>query len=187
MRGWSVTFVASAILVAMVVAILAAGGGTEESFHAIIRATARTSVALFVLAFSAASLRRVAPWLLVNRRYVGVSFAVSHALHLGAVLAVPPRWPRVAVVSAANAPGMVAYAIIFVMAITSSDRVVAWLGARPWKMLHTVGAYTIWVAFFFAYLPRALANPVFWPIVVTLALALGARIMPPLVRALRRG
>jgi DMSO/TMAO reductase YedYZ heme-binding membrane subunit len=187
MRGWSVTFVVSAILVAMVVATVALGGGGEESWHAAIRATARTSVALFLLAFTASALRRVMPWLLANRRYLGVSFAVSHALHLGAILVVASRWPRAPIVVVGNAPGMAAYAFILAMAVTSSDRAVAWLGARRWRVVHTVGLYVIWAAFFFTYLPHARADRAYWPIVALLAIALVLRFTPPLGRAPDRG
>ncbi|MBX9823823.1 MAG: hypothetical protein K2Y27_02390, partial [Xanthobacteraceae bacterium] len=57
-----------------------------------IRATARTSLVLFALAFTASALAELIPteatrWQRRNRRYLGVSFAVSHFIHLGAILA----------------------------------------------------------------------------------------------------
>jgi len=75
----------------MVGALLAATGWTEPGVRLVIRATARTSVALFLAAFLASTLRRRWPgpatsWLLQNRRYVGLGFAVSHLLHLLAIL-----------------------------------------------------------------------------------------------------
>ena len=56
----------------------------------VIRFTARTSLVLFCLAFSAAALARMWPnawtrWLRRNRRYLGVSFAASHAIHAVAI------------------------------------------------------------------------------------------------------
>jgi methionine sulfoxide reductase heme-binding subunit len=75
--------VASAVIVALCAMTLATTGVDEEGVRAIIRLTARTSVALFLLAFTAsAAFRlwggRLPRWLLVNRRYLGLSFAVSH-------------------------------------------------------------------------------------------------------------
>jgi sulfoxide reductase heme-binding subunit YedZ len=187
MRGWPVTFVAGAIVVAIVAALVAIGGGSEESVHAAIRATARTSLALFVVVFTASSFRRVTAWPMANRRYLGVAFAVSFFLHLGTIATAATLWPKGPVVAAANAPGMVIYAFALAMAVTSSDRAVAWVGAKRWRVLHKIGAYALWVGFFFAYLPRALSDRAYVPLVVVLVLALGVRLMPPWARARARG
>ena len=85
--GWS-----SLALVAMCGALLLQHGAGEEGLRVLIRATARTSLVLFAGAFAASGLRRVwrspaSAWLVKNRRYVGLSFAVSHGLHLAAILA----------------------------------------------------------------------------------------------------
>src|SRR5262245_55917811 len=115
MRGWPITFVAGALVLATVVLCVASGGASEESFHVAIRASARSSLVLFGLAFSARGLSRVFPWLLANRRYVGVSFAVSHFLHLGVVLFAAQKWPRAPIVALGNAPGALAYVFILAM------------------------------------------------------------------------
>ena len=56
----------------------------------VIRFTARTSLLLFCLAFSAAALARLWPnawtrWQRRNRRYLGVTFAASHGIHAVAI------------------------------------------------------------------------------------------------------
>ncbi len=61
-------------------------GFEVDGVRMVIRFTARTSLVLFCLAFSAAALARLWPnastrWLRRNRRYLGVSFAASHAIH----------------------------------------------------------------------------------------------------------
>src|ERR1700690_2830330 len=61
-----------------------------EGVRMVIRFTARTSLLLFCLAFSAAALARLRPnawtkWQRRNRRYLGVSFAASHGLHAVAI------------------------------------------------------------------------------------------------------
>src|SRR5690349_17199615 len=79
--------VSSAAILVLITATLAAMGTDEEGIRAVIRLTARTSVLLFTAAFAASALRRLWPtpltkWLLRRRRQVGLSFAVSHFLHL---------------------------------------------------------------------------------------------------------
>jgi hypothetical protein len=49
--------------------------------------------------------------------------------------------------------GVLAYAFSVAMAATSFDRSVMWLGARSWKILHTVGAYYIWLTFLIVVVP----------------------------------
>ena len=76
---------------AIVGLILALVGSDEPGLRMAIRATARTSVVFFTLAFAASALRRRWPnaatsWLLRNRRQLGVSFASSHAIHLVMIL-----------------------------------------------------------------------------------------------------
>ena len=63
-----------------------------EGVRMVIRFTARTSLLLFCLAFSAAALARLWPnawtrWQRRNRRYLGVTFAASHAIHAVAIAA----------------------------------------------------------------------------------------------------
>ena len=90
--GWPVVGWAALALVIMTGALLTVWGTEEAGIRVLIRATARTSFTLFILAFVASALRRawrsrVSAWLLANRRYLGVSFAVSHLLHLAAIFA----------------------------------------------------------------------------------------------------
>jgi len=168
--GWALTRNASAALAAaFAIRYLAAAGG-EESIRAVVRLTAQTSVVLFVAAFAASSLRVVwkseaTAWLLKNRRYVGVTFAFSHLVHLFALIALG----RVSqeFVDSLNATtligGGLGFVFIGLLAATSSNRAVATLGAANWRRLHKVGVYYIWVIFFQSYLPRALfTSPVYW-------------------------
>ena len=101
----------------------------------LIRATARTSLALFGAAFTASSLRSLwrtpaTGWLLRQRRYLGLSFAFSHALHalaiLGLALVLGDAF-EINLVTVIFGGG--AYVMIALMAATSSDRAVRL--ARP--------------------------------------------------------
>jgi hypothetical protein len=63
-----------------------------DGVRMVIRFTARTSLLFFCLAFIAAALARLWPnawtrWQCRNRRYLGVTFAASHAIHAVAIMA----------------------------------------------------------------------------------------------------
>jgi len=115
----------------------------------VIRFTARTSLVLFCLAFSAAALARLWPntstrWLRRNRRYLGVSFATSHAIHLVAIAAfavMDPAGYAAATSIASYIFGGIGYALIAAMTATSFDRTAAAIGARAWRRLHLIGGY----------------------------------------------
>ena len=173
---------AAAALALMAGAILFAAGTGEEGVRVVIRATARTSLVLFSLAFAASSLRRLwrtpaSAWLLRNRRSLGLSFAVSHALHGLGILELALRWPE----SFARTPlatligGCVGYTFVAAMAATSNDRAVAWLGRRRWRALHLAGSWVLWSIFAASYLPAAARSPRFLPMAVVVLAALALR------------
>ena len=166
MAGPRLVGVASAVIVALCAMTLATAGIDEDGLRAVIRLTARTSLALFLSAFTAAAACRLrggpwARWLLVNRRYLGLSFAVSHFLHLLAIVALATRLPdRFSGGTSASTMvvGGIGYVFVALMAATSNDASVSWLGTRRWKALHTVGAYWLWLVFLLTYalsIPRA--------------------------------
>lgn len=161
LQGWPLFWLITAALTAMSAAMLALQPG-EEGVRMVIRATARSSLLLFALAFSASALRRLWPggftaWLLRNRRYLGVSFAASHAIHLAAIVAFaridPSEFGEISPLANRIVAGL-AYVFILAMAATSFDRMVAWLGARRWKLLHTVGAHYVWLIFLLSFAKR---------------------------------
>ena len=170
-RGWPIVAWTAAVLVLMIAIVLACAGSDETGLRMVIRATARTSCVLFLAAFVASALRRAWPspataWLLANRRYVGVSFAVSHLLHLLAIGALA-GWSAPGLVATAGMTttvvGGIGYLFIAAMTVTSFDRTAAWLGARRWHRLHTIGAYYVWLVFFLSFAPRAAFSPLYFP------------------------
>jgi hypothetical protein len=67
-------------------------GFTENGLRAGIRLSGRISTLLFITAFLARPLflfrqTSLSRWLVKNRRYIGVSFASSHTMHLLQILA----------------------------------------------------------------------------------------------------
>ena len=166
MSGPRLVGLASAVILSFCLALLAVEGIGEDGFRAVIRLTARTSLVLFLLAFSASAAFRArrgpaTRWLLANRRYLGLSFACSQLIHLLAIGALAwgyptSFWPGTAM--SAVVVGGIGYLFIAAMAATSNDASVAWLGRQRWQLLHTVGGYWIWQVFLVTYalgIPRA--------------------------------
>lgn len=137
-------------------------GLTEDSLRQMIRVTAASSMTLFCLTFSASSLHHFfsdGRWqpVMQARRRLGLSFALSHAVHLLAFIAL------VEVVFVGDYSqlgdiigGSVIYLFIFAMAATSNNASVKLLGAKNWKRLHKTGSYLIWAGLFSSYLGNAL-------------------------------
>ena len=157
---------ASALGMAMLSAILVATlGHDEEGLAALARVTARVALVIFVGAYAASSLRRawkapLSAWLLRNRRFVGLSFAVAHGFHLLAILSLVLllgdgfEYDPVSL-----AGGGTAYAFVVLLAATSSDRAVRALGPARWRALHRTGVHAIWFVFAVTEIPAALHSP----------------------------
>src|SRR5436190_11978674 len=91
-EGWRLFAVLALTLLALSVWIAGMRGFEVDGVRMVIRFTARTSLLFFCLAFSAAALARLWPnsytrWQRRNRRQLGVTFAVSHGIHLVAIAA----------------------------------------------------------------------------------------------------
>jgi DMSO/TMAO reductase YedYZ heme-binding membrane subunit len=132
-------------------------GWSEDGLLEITRLTARLSVLLFFLTFAASALFKLwrsamTRWLLANRRYMGLAFALSHFIHLGALTAfflVSPEEPALVAVIG----GGIGYAFIAALALTSNDRAQRALGAN-WRRLHLTGSWYLWAIFLNSYAGR---------------------------------
>lgn len=180
-EGGRLWLLLAAAVTAMVAIILAMDSGVE-GVRLAVRATARSSFALFLIAFTASSLFRLwpgdtTPWLLRNRRWFGLGFAWSHLLHLIAILWLfgnyagqVPAPPMATIVG-----GGIAYVFIAAMAATSFDGAVRWMGARNWQRLHKIGTWYIWIVFMTSYGKRAVVMPEYIPPVLLLIAAAALR------------
>ncbi len=144
--------------VLVAVATLVVNGSGVEGWHEATRVTARFSLLIFLIVFITGPLARTFPSqffrvILIERRGLGLSFAGAHTVHLCVFVAyyvlggVPPQ----TLVFAMEGVG---YALIVLMALTSNDAAVAWLGPRNWRWLHTIGVYYIWAVFAAIYAVR---------------------------------
>jgi methionine sulfoxide reductase heme-binding subunit len=167
LEGWVLVLWAALGIAVMVGAVFAASGAFDlDTVKRGLRATARTSLALFLLAFAASSLRRLWPnratgWLLRNRRYVGVSFAVSHFTHLGLIASLAHFTPERFANPLGLVPGFTAYLFLAAMTATSFDRTTRWLGKTWWRRLHLAGSWWIWVVFAGNYASKVTRGPGF--------------------------
>ncbi len=174
-QGWSLVAWSALALAIMLSSIAIVHGTDEVSWRIAIRATARTSVLLFLVTFVAAAVRKLWPgqisnWLRQNRRYLGVSFAMSHGCHALTILGLAIATPNAI---HADHGGLLGYTFIGLMTITSFDRPAQLLGHRPWKILHSTGSYYLWLAFALSFSKRIAGNPGFYaPITVALVTAL---------------
>jgi hypothetical protein len=182
-NGWPLAGWSALAVGVCVVATLAVAGTGELGIRAVLRTTARTSFVLFTAAFVAAGAAHRWPehatgWLLANRRYFFVSFAVSHLVHLVAILALARLVPTFDPVG--TVLGGLGYVFIVAMAATSFDRTAAWLGARRWRRFHAIGMYYLWFIFLASYLPRAFFDSLAYaPFVAVLMAALWLRLTMP--------
>jgi methionine sulfoxide reductase heme-binding subunit len=190
LNGWPFVGVAAVAILAAVATAIAITPDAGEAAGRAVRLTARTSVALFLAAFTASALFRLWPnvwtrWQRSNRRFLGVAFAVSHGVHLAAIFWLQHVQP-VEFARDVNAitwiGGGLAYVFIAAMTATSFDRTAEMIGPRAWKMLHTAGSYYIWLIFANSYIGRALAMPEYIPAAAIVVLALGLRIAARVAR-----
>src|SRR5712691_12807557 len=90
-EGWRLFWVLGLTLTVLCIWIASMRQFEVDGVRMVIRFTARTSLLFFCLAFSSAALARLWPnawtrWQRRNRRYLGVTFAASHAIHAVAIV-----------------------------------------------------------------------------------------------------
>lgn len=165
-----------------------------EEVRMVIRFTARSSLLLFCLAFGAAALAQLWPnawtrWQRRNRRYLGLSFAVSHAIHAVAIVAFAKMDP--AGFAEATSPasyifGGIGYVVIVAMSATSFDRAAALIGPRTWRALHLVGGYYLWFQFMVSFGKRVPAMPLYAAFLIPLIAVMMLRMIAMAARLHQR-
>jgi len=148
------------IILVIVGANLLSSGINEDSLRSCLRITAQTSLCLFLTTFIASPLHRLnksntSKWLMMHRRYLGITFGVSHIIHLGLILWLLNRfyqndWSGLAS-SSSLITGSLGYIFIFAMLITSNNMAIKKLGHINWKRLHSFGMYTLFCIFTLTY------------------------------------
>jgi sulfoxide reductase heme-binding subunit YedZ len=175
--GWRLFALLTLVLIALCIGIAGMRQFEVEGVRMVIRFTARTSLLFFCLAFSAAALARLWPnaftrWQRRNRRYLGVTFAASHALHAVAITAfanMDPAGFAAATSLASYIFGGIGYAFIIAMTATSFDVTAAALGPRAWRGLHLVGGYYLLLQFTVSFGKRVPDMPLYSLFLIPLA------------------
>jgi methionine sulfoxide reductase heme-binding subunit len=187
LKGWwilGVTAIGSAVMLGLIGAI---DGLTELSVRMAIRATARVSCLLFLMAFVAAPLHRLwmtnfSQWLLQNRRFLGLSMAVSHGFHgvtIGALhIVTRGQHPQISPLA------VLGYVFITAMTVTSFPTTAKAIGRRAWRILHTAGMHYFWLAFMMEFALRALSSWIYFVLTVLVTLVMAVRLWPRPKRAI---
>ena len=183
LERWRIVGLALAVIGVGLVFVFARDGWSDEGLGAAMRVTARSSFVLFLTAFSASSLAALRPsavtrWQLANRRYFGISFALSHLIHAAAILALAARTGGGSLAGRLHdvIGGGFIYGFIVFMLATSFDRTAAWVGPRVWKTVHTTGGYLVFLTFFASYGGRASESLIYLPQVLLMLAVLSLRI-----------
>ncbi|MET3991280.1 hypothetical protein BjapCC829_35300 [Bradyrhizobium barranii] len=193
-EGWRLLAVLTLSLIALSLWIASMRQFEVEGVRMVIRFTARSSLLLFCLAFSAAALARLWPnawtrWQRRNRRDLGLSFAASHAIHAVAIVAFAKMDPAgfVDATSAASYIfGGIGYAFIIAMSATSFDRTAALLGPQAWRVLHLVGGYYLWFQFMVSFGKRVPAMPLYAAFLIPLLAVMALRLIAMAAHPRRR-
>jgi sulfoxide reductase heme-binding subunit YedZ len=155
-----------------------------DDIRLLIRVTARSSMLLFLLAFTASSLATLWPsarsqWMLRHRRQIGLMFFGSHVLHAMAIAALalwaaPELFAQLTPLPS-RVLGGAGYVALILMAATSTDRAVARLGRTRWQQLHSWGAHLIWLVFVLSCVKRIPLQPAYAAPLGVLLMAMGLR------------
>ena len=167
MQGWRLTTLVTCLIVVGLLFNFGLAGWNAPAIHQAIDATGRSSLILFAIAFTSSSLESLWPsslsrWTLRNRRWIGLSFASSHFIHLGLIVSMTVVFPDPFVSQQSMAQwvfGGLAYGFVFLMALTSTDQAQHWMGMKNWKRLHFVGSHWIWTVFLLTYLKPVKEDP----------------------------
>ncbi|MEZ4884259.1 MAG: hypothetical protein R3E32_05920 [Chitinophagales bacterium] len=183
MKKWSIVQVTVGLSIMIFLSFFMVLGFNEVSTREAIKWSARISFLLFCSAFVASSLHHLlqnifSAWLLTNRKYIGISFAIIHLIHLKFLLILQYYFHPVFDLAAKTsiAAGSIAYLFIVLMLLTSFSFFAQYLTTRQWKILHTVGGYWIWSIFMSSYWKRSLTESAHIPLVVILVVVLILRI-----------
>ena len=184
-EGWRLFWVLTLALTVLSLWVAGMRGFDVEGVRMAIRFTARTSLLFFCLAFSASALWRLWPnawthWQRRNRRYLGVTFAGSHALHAIAIAAFAGMDPAGFLASTSTVTyvfGGIGYAIIIAMTATSFTRTAQAIGPRAWRILHLGGSYFLWAQLMVSFGKRVPAMPLYALFLVPLLAVIAHRLI----------
>jgi len=143
--------------VTALIAGFASSSDPLEQWSEAARLTARVGFPIFLLAYLARPLHQLrstnfSTGILQRRKWIGLGFAMSHTVHLGAlIIAVELAGRGWDLITIAFGGG--AYLTLYAMAFTSNHTTMKTMGRR-WKWLHRFGMHYLWFIFFQSYAGR---------------------------------
>lgn len=165
------------------IAFLLLCGLTEDGIRCCIAWSAKISINLFCMAFSASAVHRLLQnsfsyWWFFNRKYFGISFALMHLLHLGFLFILQQVFHPVFTLAdpVSIFGGGMAYVFLTLMLLTSFERFAKRISTKHWKWLHLIGGYWIWGIFMSTYSKALIRGEAKGGFVAILVVVLGLRI-----------
>jgi len=160
-KNWTVLLTSMLAIGVPVLAFLQMNAADEESVSLVLRLTAWMSFLVYVLIFITRPVRQLfestlTQTMLKNRRYFGIVFAGSHTIHLALIIKFvldPNNLPPTLLI------GGTAYALLYLMLITSFNAPAAVIGPVAWRRLHKTGLYWIGGAFALTFISSFLSAP----------------------------
>lgn len=164
-QNWKLAFLCIVLSILWFLGVFIFEGFNEASVRSNIRWSARISVIYFCLAFGASSFYGIiqnstSVWILKNRKYLGVSFAIVHLIHLLFLVLLHCYFYKVFIHRSILelALGGLAYVFIVLMLLTSFDQVSKMISKSVWTTLHTLGGYWILIVFSNSIIGRAISG-----------------------------
>lgn len=159
--GWRLFATLAGLTLAMTTVVLASQTD-PDGLRSAIRATARSSFALFLLAFLASSLVTLLPGtisrrILQERRYLGLAFAFSHTVHGVLLYRYAQQFPELFWAGrtfTSSLPGTLGYLFLLLLTITSFKAPMRLLGGRAWQALHNTGMWVLAAVFCLSFYKR---------------------------------
>ncbi len=183
-RGSGLATVLSLAVFISGVLMLVIGGFDEESIKLVKRFTMRACMLLFVITFATSSLKYFfksdfTKWLMRNRRYLGIAFAMAFFMHFTAIMLRGVMFPedfgnKLSFSSTISALPLIA--TVFLLTVTSSNRVIRRMHPKLWKYLHLVGCYYIYARLFGAYWNISRREEAFYLVVVLMVCVIALRV-----------
>jgi methionine sulfoxide reductase heme-binding subunit len=168
LNGWPLFWLIAGLTVAVVVtAYLQKGVATPEAAVNMIRLSVQLASPWVFLAFVATPMKQLLPgnlskWLLRNRRYLGLSFAVGfgwQAVFIGVLLAQHNAYYWETLHNDLDLLlRMASYVFLFALTVTSFFPVRRKMRREHWRALHLLGIWYFWAAIWVSYAGQALSS-----------------------------
>ncbi len=158
---WSLfRLIAGTVSIVVIIAIMRTDLSGGEGVSSMIQLAVRCAIPLLYVAFAAGAIRILFPgafglWLLRNRKYIGLSFAAAMAWQLLFIVWLTSvhndYYLREVYVLRDVFEGVIGYALLIAMTITSFKFGRKHLSPKQWKRLHKTGIYSLWIYAFSVY------------------------------------